>query len=292
MKKLLILSTVLGILAIVSLAAVNLISPAHAITSPFVDINGVSFTEGALISANQSASDPDIYIVNNRGYKRLFLNPAIFSMYSHLGDYSRVHQVSATVRDSFVTSGLFRNCETNDQKVWATEVTGEDTGVLHHVQMTGDQAIAEDPGFFAKVFCINTNEDNFYAKSITPYYRLAEIPPYFRRACQIRPACLDTIPRCLMPEPIEGWCPTPTPTPPTGCYYQQVQCIQAPCLPVLVCPTPPFACGQVCVSDSDCGTDMVCYQPPFSCPSGQYCAQVMPAKVCRLASNPTNASCQ
>lgn len=32
--------------------------------------------------------------------------------------------------------------------------------------------------------------------------------------------------------------PTPTPTPPPGCYYEEVICIQAPCPPVLVCPTP------------------------------------------------------
>ncbi len=31
--------------------------------------------------------------------------------------------------------------------------------------------------------------------------------------CQPRPACLDATPRCLMPEPAGGWCPTPTPTP-------------------------------------------------------------------------------
>lgn len=31
---------------------------------------------------------------------------------------------------------------------------------------------------------------------------------------------------------------TPTPTPPVGCYYQDVQCIKAPCNPVLVCPVP------------------------------------------------------
>lgn len=32
--------------------------------------------------------------------------------------------------------------------------------------------------------------------------------------------------------------PSPTPTPPSGCHYQQVQCFQAPCDPILVCPTP------------------------------------------------------
>jgi len=30
---------------------------------------------------------------------------------------------------------------------------------------------------------------------------------------------------------------TATPTPPPGCFYQEVQCIQAPCEPVLVCPS-------------------------------------------------------
>ena len=32
--------------------------------------------------------------------------------------------------------------------------------------------------------------------------------------------------------------PSPKPTPPPGCYYQQVQCFRAPCDPILVCPTP------------------------------------------------------
>lgn len=85
-------------------------------------------------------------------------------------------------------------------------------------------------------------------------------------SCMQRPACLDSTPRCLLPEPVEGWCPEdgevciqvityaknpktgevksfPTPcdvpegweTAPEGCYYQEVQCIKAPCYPVLVC---------------------------------------------------------
>lgn len=35
------------------------------------------------------------------------------------------------------------------------------------------------------------------------------------------------------------YCPQPTntPTPPQGCFYQQVQCVTTPCSPVLVCPT-------------------------------------------------------
>ncbi len=34
--------------------------------------------------------------------------------------------------------------------------------------------------------------------------------------CQPRPACLDSMPRCEIPEPAEGWCPPPTTTPPGG----------------------------------------------------------------------------
>lgn len=45
------------------------------------------------------------------------------------------------------------------------------------------------------------------------------------------PLCKDLV--CKAPGKL-----TPTPTLPSGCYYQQVKCIQEPCDPVLVCPTP------------------------------------------------------
>jgi hypothetical protein len=223
MKKLLFLVAIVGVFAVAL--------PAHAYisTSEAVDVRGVMLRDGDLISA-VDYGDPDVFIIKfapvssvvgygtlpdtgSLGYKRLFLNPAIFSMYAHLGGFANVHHVTLRIRDGFTTSGLFRNCETNDQKVWATEVTGEDTGVLHHVQIPGDQVAAQDPNFFAKVFCINTREENFYVKSITPYYRISDIPTYFRQACTVRPACLDATPRCLIPEPVAGWCPSPTPTP-------------------------------------------------------------------------------
>ncbi len=88
--------------------------------------------------------------------------------------------------------------------------------------------------------------------------------------------------------------PTPTPTPPPpGCYYQRVQCIQAPCDPILVCttPTPPssecvnkpsgssccfmplcrpgFACIQVC-QDGTC-QNHVCTPNPTPTPTIQAC---------------------
>ncbi|MBX4211470.1 MAG: hypothetical protein KW806_01590 [Candidatus Yanofskybacteria bacterium] len=139
--------------------------------------------EGDMISAINT-NDPDIYIVNVFGYKRLFLNPVIFNFYGHLGGYlggwGNVKTVTSTVRDVFPTSGIFRNCETNDPKVWAVEVIGEDIGLLHHVQMTGEEAVREDPNFFKKVFCINNNEYFWYPKSSVPYTSLSQIPIYRR----------------------------------------------------------------------------------------------------------------
>ncbi len=138
--------------------------------------------EGWTISAAGS-SDPDVYIVNDAGYKRLFLNPAIFGFYGHLGGFAAVHGVTPATRDAFMTSGLFRNCETNDQKVYGVEVTGEDTGTLHWVNTSGSQAVSDDPNFFSKVFCINNNEFNWYAKG-ADYSSVKQVPNYSRSGSQ------------------------------------------------------------------------------------------------------------
>jgi len=134
--------------------------------------------EGDTISAAGS-DDPDVYIVNEHGYKRLFLNPVIFGFYGHLGGFAKVKKVSPATRDAFPTSGLFRNCETNDPKVYGVETTGEDTGVLHWVNTTGEQAVADDPNFFKKVFCINNNEFNWYSKG-SDYTSVNQVPSYAR----------------------------------------------------------------------------------------------------------------
>ena len=207
--------------AVAILAVIGKVATAYAVMPRNIDIYGNTFNEGALISANQSAGDPDIFIVNDHGYKRLFLNPAIFAMYGHLGGYANVRQVSPAVRDAYVTSGLFRNCETNDQAVWATEVTGEDTGILHHVQIDGAAAIQQDPNFFNKVFCINTNEEHFYPKSVVPYTSLSQIPSYVRNqvcAYEGQPAvgrpCCDSM--FVYPDSsniCRRFVPTPTPSP-------------------------------------------------------------------------------
>lgn len=146
--------------------------------------------EGDTISATGS-SDPDIYIVNDAGYKRLFLNPVIFGFYGHLGGFTNVKAVSATTRDAFPTSGLFRNCETNDEKVYGVESTGEDTGTLHWVNTTGAQATIDDPNFFQKVFCINNNEFNWYSKG-SNYNSVNQIPVYSRNTTSTPPPISST----------------------------------------------------------------------------------------------------
>ena len=149
--------------------------------------------DGDLISAVGS-DDPDIYIINEHGYKRLFLNPAIFNFYGHLGGFTNVKQVHPTTRDVFETTLLFRNCESDNdtsQKVYAVEVTGEDTGVLHWLNMTGNQAVVEDSVFFKKVFCINNNEFNWYTQNKqffgTTYTSLSQAPTY-SRVLQVTPS--------------------------------------------------------------------------------------------------------
>ena len=156
--------------------------------------------EGDMISASGSA-DPDIYIVNDAGYKRLFLNPIIFSFYGQLtGGFSAVKSVSVTTRDAFPTSSLFKDCQigsvNNNGNVYALEVTGEDTGTLRHVAMSGAAAVMQDPNFFNKVFCINNNEFIWYPKG-ADYTNLAQIPVYVRAGA------------------IQGT-PTPTPNPTNG----------------------------------------------------------------------------
>ena len=144
----------------------------------FTDLEALNLTEGDTISAAGS-DDPDIYIANEHGYKRLFLNPVIFGFYGHLGGFPVVKNVVSDTRDTLVTSGLFRNCEINDERVFGLETTGEDTGVLHWVNTTGDQAVADDPEFFKKVFCVNSNEFNWYSKG-ADYTSVNQVPDYTR----------------------------------------------------------------------------------------------------------------
>ncbi|MBD3282611.1 MAG: hypothetical protein GF387_03350 [Candidatus Portnoybacteria bacterium] len=114
--------------------------------------------EGDLISAE---GDFDIFIINQYGYKRLFLNPTIFEMYGHLGSWEDVKTVTPEVRDAFITSSYYKYV--NEEKVYELEVTGEDTGMLHWLNITGE-AFLEQGGKPSSIFIINQDEFNWYEK--------------------------------------------------------------------------------------------------------------------------------
>ena len=171
------ISVFTGVATVLSLSGLLYFVPSAEAVAP----SDYNLKEGETISAAGS-DDPDIYIVNEMGYKRLFLNPVIFGFYGHLGGFAKVKNVSSATRDAFVTSGLFRNCETGDEKVYGVESTGEDTGSLHWVNTSGSQAVADDPNFFKKVFCINNNEFSWYNKSATDYTSVNQVPNYSRVA--------------------------------------------------------------------------------------------------------------
>lgn len=114
--------------------------------------------EGDLIRAK---GDFDVFIINEYGYKRLFLNPTIFNMYGHLGGWSAVKTVEPEVRDAFKTSNFYRYSES--PKVYELEVTGGDTGKLYWLNITADQFLSSG----AKpesIFTINKSELNWYPK--------------------------------------------------------------------------------------------------------------------------------
>ena len=78
-----------------------------------------------------------------------------------------------------MTTGLFRNREINDEKVYGVETTGEDTGILHRVNTSGTQAVADDSEVFKKVLCINSAEFNWYAQG-SVYTSVNQVPAYSR----------------------------------------------------------------------------------------------------------------
>ncbi|MBU4284987.1 hypothetical protein KKF60_00560 [Patescibacteria group bacterium] len=115
--------------------------------------------EGDLIRAQ---GDFDIFIISQYGYKRLFLNPTIFNMYGHLnGGWNAVKTVSTATRDAFITSTHYRFVD--EDKVYHLEVTGEDTGTLHWLNMTGENFLAQG-GKSEDIFTINKSELDWYSK--------------------------------------------------------------------------------------------------------------------------------
>ncbi|MBI2677133.1 MAG: hypothetical protein HYX21_04290 [Candidatus Yanofskybacteria bacterium] len=162
-----------GVTTVLSLSGLLYFAPDYA---EAVMPSDYGLKEGDTVSAAGS-DDPDVYIVNDWGFKRLFLNPEIFNLYGHLGGFAAVKNVSATTRDAFVTSGLFR--VDGDEKVYGIETTGEDVASLHWVNTSGAQAVADDPNFFKKVFIINAAEKALYTMA-SEYTSVSQVPAYAR----------------------------------------------------------------------------------------------------------------
>ncbi len=174
--------------------------------------------DGSMISAT-GQSDANVYIVNDAGYKRIVLNPtAMYSMYGHLSA-SGVLSVSAATRDQFQTSGLFRNCETNAQPVYALEIVNGTTGVLHWVNMSGEAVVAADPVFFRKVFCINSREQASYTMGVE-YVAVTQVPTYSAGSSPtpfpVSPTLPPTPSPTISPTPTASPTVSPTPTPIPG----------------------------------------------------------------------------
>ncbi len=162
-----------GVLAVTTLFAGTSVftSVANALVTSQYDLSA-----GALITSGATSSDTHTYIVSNNGYKRYVINPVILGMYGHLSA-GNIQMTTSTVLGSFNTSGLYRDCESGAQPVYALEVTGATSGTLHWVNVTGDQAVAQDSSFFAKIFCINDRELSYYAQG-SNYTAINQIPSY------------------------------------------------------------------------------------------------------------------
>ena len=82
-------------------------------------------------------------------------------MYGHLGGWSAVKSVAPSTRDAFITSTHYRYADS--PKVYHQEVTGEDTGILHWINMTAEDFSAQG-GKGEAIFTINKSELDWYSK--------------------------------------------------------------------------------------------------------------------------------
>ena len=60
------------------------------------------------------------------------------------------------------------------------DIQGEDVGTIHWVNLSGNAAVAQDADFFKKVFCINSQEFNWYSASGNVFTSLSQVPSYHR----------------------------------------------------------------------------------------------------------------
>lgn len=126
--------------------------------------------------------------------------------------------------------------------------------------------------------------------------------PSVTPSCYPRPSCLDAIPRCYPPVPINGWCPqvsptpyvslSPSPTPPSGCYYQHI-CLMMlkipcdttnhncqPCRTVLVCPSGTPKPVPSCIPQPTCNPRLgIACKLPIPCTTNTAYVPVSPTQI-------------
>lgn len=119
----------------------------------------------------QSEGDPDIYQVNANGFKRLFINPAVFLLNGFA--WENIKSVSEEVRDALANSNLYRVEGSSD--VYALEVTGEDEGILHKLVVSEEDLASLE----TKVFTVNQEEFDSYQLG-DDYTSVDQVPAYAR----------------------------------------------------------------------------------------------------------------
>lgn len=77
-------------------------------------------------------------------------------------------------------------------------------------------------------------------------------------------------------------------TAPTGCYYKKVQCVKAPCEPILVCPTVESTNSQICtqVAGSCMGKEDKCVSYSNGCEQARLCNPNLSSDLCNTPKKP------
>ncbi len=157
-----------------------------------IDVASAAITDGALISSNATNSDGtptlaslDVYIVKLVGaeqFKRLILNPTVFTSYGHL-KWSDVQEVSQAVMDSYTTSSLVRVDTDATEKVFAMAPDG-DIGSKSWVNLTTAQATSVTGYDADSVYTINSTDGSNYntvddittTTQLTTFYSTGALP--------------------------------------------------------------------------------------------------------------------
>ncbi len=170
------------------LATVVSMSGIMALSS--VSIASAAVVDGSLIKSNATNSDGtptiaslDVYIVKLVGtkkFKRLILNPTVFTSYGHL-NWNNIQTVSQAVMDEYTTSSLVRVDGT--EKVYAMAPDG-DIGSKSWVNLTSAQFLGVTGSDADAIYTINAVDGGNYTAvadvtttaQLTTFYSAGTLP--------------------------------------------------------------------------------------------------------------------